>query len=60
MNEETFIPMEDVIIKIKYHPDITEKDKKEFKRHLYLMYTKHESNNTPTNNQDYERIQTKG
>ena len=33
-HEETFIPMDDVLISIKYHPDITEKDKQEFKHHV--------------------------
>ena len=36
-HEETSIPMEDVLIRIKYHPDITEKDKKDFKHHLNII-----------------------
>jgi hypothetical protein len=30
MLSETFIPMEDVLYRIKIHPDLTKKDKKEF------------------------------
>ena len=37
-HEETYIPMEDVLIKVKYHKDITEADKKEFKRHLNIIF----------------------
>ena len=36
-HEETFIPMEDVLISIKYHPDITEKEKQDFKKSLNLI-----------------------
>ena len=30
MLNETFIPMEDILYRIKTHPDLTKKDKKEF------------------------------
>jgi hypothetical protein len=40
MNEETYIPIKNVLIKIKYHPDITEKDKEEFKKHLDFIVVK--------------------
>jgi hypothetical protein len=30
MLNETFIPMEDVLYRIKTHPDLTKQDKKEF------------------------------
>lgn len=35
---ETFIPAEDVLIRIKYHPDITEKEKQMFKENLSAIY----------------------
>ena len=31
---ETFIPAEDVLARIKYHPDITPKEKEKFKEQL--------------------------
>jgi hypothetical protein len=35
---ETFIPAEDVIARIKYHPDITPKEKEKFKEQLKGLY----------------------
>ena len=30
-HEETYIPIQDVLVKIKYHPDISEQDRARFK-----------------------------
>ena len=38
MNNETFIPMQDVINRINMHPDITKEVKKEFKHITDLLY----------------------
>ena len=38
MNNETFIPMEDVLIRIKYHPDITKQEKEQFKEAIKGIY----------------------
>ena len=38
MNNETFIPMQDVINRINTHPDITKEVKKEFKHITDLLY----------------------
>jgi hypothetical protein len=38
MNNETFIPMEDVLYRIKTHPDLTPKDKKEFAHITNSLY----------------------
>lgn len=35
---ETFIPAEDVLIRIKYHPDITQKERERFKEQLSAIY----------------------
>jgi hypothetical protein len=35
---ETFIPAEDVLARIKYHPDITPKEKEKFKEQLKGLY----------------------
>lgn len=35
---ETFIPMEDVIIRVKYHRDITKKEKAEFEEQVKGIY----------------------
>lgn len=35
---ETFIPMEDVLIRIKYHPDITKVEKEQFKEAIKGIY----------------------
>jgi hypothetical protein len=35
---ETFIPAEDVLARIKYHPDITPKEKEKFKEQLKGIY----------------------
>ena len=36
--KETFIPAEDVIITIKYHPDITPKEKEKYKEQIKGLY----------------------
>lgn len=46
MNEETYIPIKDVLIKIKYHPDITEKDKEKFKNDLDFIVIKEQKTET--------------
>jgi len=58
MKHETFIPMDDVMVKIKYHPDITEKDKKEFKHHLSLIlrYGKTEPKQLPKQEEVRDRL----
>jgi hypothetical protein len=38
MNNETFIPMQDVIYRINTHPDLTPKDKKEFAHITNSLY----------------------
>jgi hypothetical protein len=35
---EIFIPAEDVLARIKYHPDITTKEKEKFKEQLKGLY----------------------
>ena len=35
---EIFIPAEDVLVRIKYHPDITPKEKEKFKEQLKGLY----------------------
>ena len=35
---EIFIPAEDVLARIKYHPDITPKEKEKFKEQLKGLY----------------------
>ena len=35
---ETFIPADDVLARIKYHPDITPKEKEKFKEQLKGLY----------------------
>lgn len=35
---ENYIPMEDVFVKIKYHPDITKEEKKQFKEAIKGIY----------------------
>jgi len=35
---ENYIPFEDVMINIKYHPDITQKEKEAFKESLMGIY----------------------
>jgi hypothetical protein len=35
---ETFMPAEDVLARIKYHPDITPKEKEKFKEQLKGLY----------------------
>lgn len=35
---ETFIPADDVLVRIKYHPDITEKEKEKFKEQIKGLY----------------------
>ena len=35
---ETFIPMEDVLIRIKYHPDISKQEKEQFKESIKGIY----------------------
>jgi hypothetical protein len=35
---ETFIPAEDVLARIKYHPDITEKEKEKYKDQIKGLY----------------------
>jgi hypothetical protein len=35
---ETFIPMQDVLIKIKYHPDISIQEKIQFKESIKGIY----------------------
>ena len=35
---ETFIPMEDVLIRIKYHPDISKAEKEQFKEAIKGIY----------------------
>jgi hypothetical protein len=56
MNEETFIPAQDVLAKIKYHPDITEKDKQDFKylvSQIWMTEETREKNKLPIKkNQD--------
>ena len=37
MQKETFIPEQDVLVNIKYHPDISTEEKKAFKRNLGLI-----------------------
>ena len=38
MSNETFIPMEDVLYRIKTHPDLTEKDRKGFAHITNSLY----------------------
>ena len=35
---ETFIPMEDVLIRVKYHPDITKEEKAQFEEIVNGIY----------------------
>jgi hypothetical protein len=35
---ETFIPAEDVLVRIKYHPDITPQEKTKFKEQIKGLY----------------------
>ena len=35
---ETYIPMEDVLIRVKYHPDITKEEKAEFEEIVKGLY----------------------
>jgi hypothetical protein len=35
---ETFIPAEDVLVKIKYHPDITPEEKAKFQEQIKGLY----------------------
>jgi DnaJ-class molecular chaperone len=35
---ETYIPMEDVLIKVKYHPDITKEEKAQFEEIVKGIY----------------------
>jgi hypothetical protein len=35
---ENYIPMEDVLISIKYHPDITKQEKEQFKEAIKGIY----------------------
>jgi hypothetical protein len=49
MNQETYIPMEDVLISIKYHPDITEKEKQDFKKSLNLIINNDKKKENETN-----------
>jgi hypothetical protein len=35
---ETYIPMEDVLIKVKYHPDITKEEKAQFEEIVKGLY----------------------
>ena len=35
---ETFIPMEDVLIRVKYHPDITKEEKAQFEEIVKGLY----------------------
>lgn len=35
---ENYIPMEDVLIRIKYHPDITKQEKEQFKEAIKGIY----------------------
>ena len=35
---ETYIPMEDVLIRVKYHPDITKEQKAEFEEIVKCLY----------------------
>jgi hypothetical protein len=35
---EIFIPAEDVLVRIKYHPDITEKEKEKYKDQIKGLY----------------------
>ena len=35
---ENYIPMEDVLIRIKYHPDITKEEKEQFKESIKGIY----------------------
>ena len=35
---ENYIPMEDVLIRIKYHPDITKQEKEQFKESIKGIY----------------------
>lgn len=37
MQKETFITEQDVLVNVKYHPHITNEEKKSFKRHLNLI-----------------------
>ena len=38
MNNETFIPMEDVLYRIKTHPDLVPKERDKFKHITDLLY----------------------
>lgn len=49
MNQETYIPMENVLISIKYHPDITEKEKQDFKKSLNLIINNDKKKKNETN-----------
>ena len=35
---ETYIPMEDVLIRVKYHPDITKEEKAQFEEVVKGLY----------------------
>ena len=35
---ETYIPMEDVLIRVKYHPDITKEEKAQFEEQVKGIY----------------------
>lgn len=35
---ENYIPMEDVLVRIKYHPDITKEEKEQFKESIKGIY----------------------
>jgi len=35
---ETYIPMEDVLIRVKYHPDITKEEKAQFEEMVKGIY----------------------
>jgi hypothetical protein len=35
---ETYIPMEDVLIRVKYHPDITKEEKAQFEEIVKGLY----------------------
>jgi hypothetical protein len=35
---ENYIPMEDVLIRIKYHPDISKEEKEKFKESIKGIY----------------------
>ena len=37
---ETYIPMEDVLIRVKYHPDITKEEKAQFEEIVKGLYMK--------------------